>query len=247
MTVLLSISDMFPLDPLVNNVLMSLFTLVYILVVMEIAGLVRDKLGMPEVARKIIHIAASSWLLFWPLFRTSHWSWRLNVAIPVVYIVKLLYLALLLKDPNHEDIKNLSRSGDPLELLLGPLQFVLVMTWLGLCKFMTLEATVIMAALGIGDGIAPLVGKKWGTHGYSTLGATRKTIEGSILGVFCGTILGCYTYPPLLGFGFLPWHLFVAFAAVATVGEGTAPFSSDNLVVPILLHFTMDRFEEMLG
>lgn len=91
MTALL-LTDMFPLTPFSNNILIALLTLVYILIVMELAGLVRDRLGFPEVARKIIHIAAASWLLFWPLFDTSHWSWRLNVAIPVVYIVKLFYL-----------------------------------------------------------------------------------------------------------------------------------------------------------
>jgi len=141
----------------------------------------------------------------------------------------------------------MSRSGDPLELLIGPMQFVLVMTWLGLFRFMTLDATVIMAALGIGDGIAPLVGKKWGKHTYDVLGGTPKTIEGSIGGVFCGTILGCYIYPPLLGFGFLPLRLVVTLAAVATVGEGSAPFYSDNIVVPLMIHLTMGQFVEAFG
>lgn len=242
------LTDIFPLNPLAHNVLIALLTLVYILVVMELAGLVRDKLKRPEVARKIIHIAAASWLLFWPLFDTSHWSWRLNVAIPAVYVVKLLYLALILKDPNHEDIKNMSRSGDPLELLVGPLQFVLVMMWLGLFQFMTLEAAIVMAALGIGDGIAPLVGKTWGKHVYQVPGGTTpRTIEGSIGGVFCGTVIGCYVYPPLLGFGMLPWRLVVAFAAIATIGEGTAPWSSDNVVVPVLLHFSMNSLMEAFG
>lgn len=83
---------LFGLDPLVKNVLVVLIMLVYILVVMELAGIVRDRLKMPELGRKVIHIAAASWLAFWPLFDASHWSWRFNVAIPVMYIVKLIYL-----------------------------------------------------------------------------------------------------------------------------------------------------------
>ena len=129
---------------------------------------------------------------------------------------------------------------------MGPLQFVLVMTWIGLFEYMTIEATVIMAALGIGDGIAPLFGKRWGKHCYQVPRGTVKTLEGS-LAVFCGTIAGCYIYPPVLGLGFLPLRLVVAFAAIATVGEGTAPFSSDNIVVPVLIHFSMDRLMKALG
>lgn len=121
------------------------------------------------------------------------------------------------------------------------------MTWLGLFQFMTLESTVVMAALGLGDGIAPLVGKKWGTHPYQVPGGTPKTIEGSIGGVFCGTVIGCYVYPPLLGFGILPWRLVLAFATISMVGEGTAPWSCDNVVVPALLHFSMDRLVAALG
>jgi dolichol kinase len=241
------LSDMFRLSPLVNNVFIAFLTLVYILIVMEIASYIRESLKMPEASRKTIHIAASSWLLFWPLFDASHWSWRFNVAIPAVYVVKLLYLALILRDPENEDIKNLSRTGNPMEILVGPLQFVLVMMYLGLFQFMMLEATIIMAALGIGDGIAPLVGKKWGTHFYRVPGGTSKTLEGSLGGMLCGTALGCYIYPPLLGFGVLPWRLVAALATVATLGEGTAPFSCDNVVVPTLLHFSFDRLLEAFG
>lgn len=129
---------------------------------------------------------------------------------------------------------------------MGPFQFVLVMTWVGLFRFMTIEACVLMAALGIGDGIAPLIGKRWGKHCYHVPMGTVKTLEGS-LAVFGGTILGCYIYPPALGFGFLPLRLVVAFAAIAAVGEGTAPFSSDNVVIPVLIHFSMDPLMQALG
>lgn len=117
------LSDMFRLSPFVNNVLITLLTLVYIIVVMEIASFIRERLKMPEASRKTIHIAASSWLLFWPLFDTSHWSWRFNVAIPAVYIVKLLYLVSVLVqgsacircwEPRH-----------PLDTILNPYHYTL--------------------------------------------------------------------------------------------------------------------------
>ena len=41
------------------------------------------------------------------------------------------------------------------------------MMWVGTQKFMTVEGAVLVGALGIGDGFAPIVGK-WDTY-YDTL------------------------------------------------------------------------------
>ena len=53
----------------------------------------------------------------------------------------------------------MSRSSAPSELLYGPLQFTIFMMYVGTQLFMTLEGAILVAALGIGDGIAPIVGK----------------------------------------------------------------------------------------
>lgn len=69
-------------------------------------------------------------------------------------------------------------------LLFGPLQLSLLMVWLGLTKFMTEEAAILLAAVGIGDGIAPLIGNRYGRHVYRMPFSNNKTMEGSVCGVF---------------------------------------------------------------
>ncbi len=65
-------------------------------------------------------------------------------------------------DPNDEDVRSMSRSSNPRELLFGPLQFTFFMIWVGINFFMTVEGAILVAALGIGDGLAPIIGESWG-------------------------------------------------------------------------------------
>ena len=82
-------------SPLGNNILASLLTVIYIKIVMDVASLLRSKLPLgfsnADVSRKFIHICAGCWILFWPLFDVTHWSWRLNVLVPSVMSLKLFY------------------------------------------------------------------------------------------------------------------------------------------------------------
>jgi len=80
-----------PLSPVYNNVLSTLITIVYVKVALEIGTCVRTKYGVPELSRKFAHLCACSYVIFWPLFDVGHWGWRLNVTVPVVMSLRLLY------------------------------------------------------------------------------------------------------------------------------------------------------------
>ena len=58
------------------------------------------------------------------------------------------------------DVQSMTRTGDPRELLNGPLVFTVVMCIVGGVRrlFRTHCACIVMSCLGWGDGIAPLVG-----------------------------------------------------------------------------------------
>ena len=80
------------LSPLWNNIACALLTVLYIKIVLDIASMIREKLGLnADISRKFIHICAGCWILFWPLFDVTHWSWRLNILVPSVMSVKLFY------------------------------------------------------------------------------------------------------------------------------------------------------------
>ena len=80
------------ISPLWNNIISALFTVIYIKTTMDISLLVRKRLGFnADISRKFIHVMAGCWILFWPLFDVTHWSWRLNILVPSVMSVKLFY------------------------------------------------------------------------------------------------------------------------------------------------------------
>jgi len=80
-----------PLTPTQNNIYAALITILYVKIVMEIGALIRIKYDLAELSRKFIHLCACSLIVFWPLFDVDHWGWRLNVTVPVVMSVRLLY------------------------------------------------------------------------------------------------------------------------------------------------------------
>lgn len=100
--------------------------------------------------------------------------------------------------------------------------------------------------MGVGDAIAPMVGSLFGRHVYQMPLAQSKTMEGSVCGVFLGTCWASYFFLYCLGIPFLPLHIVLAYAGIAAIVEGTAPANMDNLVVPVLLHFSMDRVQQWL-
>jgi dolichol kinase len=84
-----------------------------------------------------------------------------------------------------------------------------------------------MAAVGFGDGLAPIIGTylPWGYYNYSIFdssGNDVKTLSGS-LGVFVGTILGIFLIRYVTG---VPEELHagivIGVALVATVAEGVS-------------------------
>lgn len=151
-----------------------------------------------------------------------------------------------MRDPDDEEVQILSRSSSPTELLLGPLQLYGIMIWLGLTRFRSEESAILIAAIGIGDGIAPWIGKEFGRHLYHMPFAQPKTMEGSVVGVFLGTVVGCYFFYWVFQIPFLPLRIFLAYAAIAAVVEGTAPSHMDNLLVAVVLHLSIDRVQAWL-
>jgi len=198
--------------------------------------------------QQLVHMALSSCLMFWPLYDPTDWSWRLNVLVPAVLATRLVFKATLVRDPDDEDVMVMSRTSSPSGLLFGPLQLTILMVWLGLTKFKSEEAAILLAAAGIGDGVAPLIGNRYGRHVYRMPFSNNKTMEGSVCGVFLGTIAGYYLYSYFLGMmeEWRPLRIVLAFGGIAAVVEGTSPGNMDNILVPVIMHFSMERIDEWL-
>jgi len=219
------------LDPLQQNILAAISTVFYVKAVVGFCDLaVSRQILAPKISRKCIHIAAASLILFWPLFNTDHWTWKLNVLVPAIYTVQLFVKGAILKDPNDQDVKTMTRTGSPAELLNGPIMFTIIMTYLGLEMYRSQLAVVIQSCLGFGDGIAPLVGYYFpcGTH-YPTFPFgpnDKKTLTGS-LGFFFSSLVGYQVFNFLIleenrefASGEEEWKMVATMAAMMAVLEG---------------------------
>lgn len=99
-----------------------------------------------------------------------------------------------------------------------------------------------LTAMYLGDGIAPMIGSRFGKHHY-TIGNATRSLEGS-LAVFLGSFFGtwiCWVFLDIFARGGLPVFdimqiiiLSAVCAVSATIIEGISPVGYDNITVPHL-------------
>jgi len=188
---------------------------VYVILLLVISEKVIKK--HPNFSRKFLHIMVGNILFILPLFQ-SRWVMALLVAAPFILLTFLIspYSPLKIKD-------RISGSGHG----LGLVYYAISWTVLALIFFdQPWIIAVGIAAMSYGDGMASLVGMKYGKIKYNLSGDT-KSLEGSltmflVLIGMLWVVLTYYAVPanPLV---------IVAVALVATIFEGLTPKGLDNI------------------
>jgi dolichol kinase len=194
---------------------------------------VRRNVATRLVCRKFVHLAATGTVLYWPWYCAQDgWSYRLNTLAGTLYSAQILAQGLLFPNVSDPEVKAMSRTGNPRELLVGPLVFGLALCYVGHRAFRREMATYLMSALGFGDGLAPLAAGLLGGRGQyrSFLGGDFKSLSGS-LGMFLGTLLGYHVLSGVLGAPETvdPGRL-VGMTAAATLAEAVSGMY-DNLAI----------------
>jgi dolichol kinase len=188
---------------------------VYVILLLVISEKVIKK--HPNFSRKFLHIMVGNILFILPLFQ-SRWVMALLVAAPFILLTFLIspYSPLKIKD-------RISGSGHG----LGLVYYAISWTVLAIIFFdQPWIIAVGIAAMSYGDGMASLVGMKYGKIKYNLTGDT-KSLEGSltmfiVLIGMLWVVLTYYAVPanPLV---------IVAVALVATIFEGLTPKGLDNI------------------
>ncbi|MBI3124314.1 MAG: phosphatidate cytidylyltransferase [Ignavibacteriales bacterium] len=213
------------------NILITIVSLVYVFGVVAIMDLAVKK-GFPQdLSRKVVHVAAGSWLIFWLVYDSSHWTKYLNITAAFIWTILLLLKGFTAK-PDDQAVKTMTRTGDRKELLRGPLYFTLVMNLLGTVFYSTPFALTAMGFLTWGDGLAPVVGTRYGKHSYKVF--SNKTIEGSIT-FFVFGLTGAVLFNILFG-QTINLKFMLLCAAVATIVEGISPKDFDNIFIPLSIY-----------
>ncbi len=73
------------MSPFINNLVVSVITVIYVFAVVAIMDFLVRKGLAQDLSRKIVHIAAASWLLCWYFIDFSHWSQYFNILPAVIW------------------------------------------------------------------------------------------------------------------------------------------------------------------
>jgi phytol kinase len=191
-----------------------------------------------RLSRKVIHIGTGPiFVLCWLLFPEVWYARWLAALIPFAITVQFALIGLgIMKD--EASVKAMSRTGDPKEILRGPLYYGIMFVLLTLVfwKDSPVGMTALMIMCG-GDGIADLVGRYFKSP--KLFHSPQKSVAGS-LGVFFGgwllsaLMLAVYT---ALGIFAGPFSRFLlpvtVISVVATLVESLPQKDIDNVTVTL--------------
>lgn len=217
------------MSPFLYNTLISAVSVFYVYAVVAVMDFLVKRNFIPQdISRKIVHIAAGSWLIFWLFFDDTHWSKYFNIAPALIWAILLLIKGFT-ADENDEAVKTMTRTGDRRELLKGPLYFTIIMCIMGTVYYKTFFAFTAMGILGWGDGLAPVFGKRFGKHKFKIL--SDKSIEGSVAFLIFGFI-GALVFNLIFGVQ-IDYKLLLLITLFATLIEAISPKDLDNLLIPV--------------
>lgn len=196
-----------------NDILGLALVYSYVAIVLFIGGNIQK----PNFSRKFIHIMVGNIIFILPVFKTW-WVMTFLAAAPFIPLTFLISPYSPIK-MEHK----VSSYGHG----LGLVYYSISWTLLALLFFDRPWIIGIgIAAMSYGDGLASLIGEKYGRRKYNVLGDV-KSVEGS-LAMFITLLI---TLPLILLYYVQPieWPIIFAIAAMATMIEGVTPKGLDNI------------------
>ena len=220
------------MSPFLGNLIVTALTFIYVFGLVAVMNFCVNRFNLPQdISRKVTHIGAGSLIVFLALYNDLHWSKYLNVTILIVWIILLIQKGLFASDED-EAVKTMTRTGDKSELLKGPLYFVIVAAICGTLFYKTFPGIMAMTTLGWGDGIAPIIGSRYGKLKYEVL--SSKSLEGTasmFIAAFAASLFFVWLIIPS---EFNVMRIFLL-SAIATVVEACSPKEIDNILIPIVV------------
>jgi len=196
----------------------SVYTYVAILLFVAEKVLQRYPLG----SRKFLHIMVGNVFFILPLFETQ-WVMALVVAAPFIGLTFLVSPYSPLKIVSHT-----SAAGHG----LGLVYYAISWTALAWVFFDRPEIIAIgIVAMSYGDGLASLVGIKFGIRQYNLSGDAKSYIGSftMLLATTLGAALALGYYHYFYDATFPPLYIFPLIGAIATLAEAITPKGLDNL------------------
>ena len=196
---------------------------IWVLIILLIAWVVNRFADKPEIVRKIVHIGTGNVILI---------AWWLDIPASVGITASILASAITLLSYRLPILPGINSVGrQSLGTFFYSVSFGILVAW-----FWYLQQPQY-AALGIlimtwGDGLAALIGQRFGKHKYKVFG-TEKSWEGSLTMMFVSFIVCSLILVGTQGNSWQTWVVSLVVAVIATALEAFSFLGIDNLTVPL--------------
>ncbi|HEY9644341.1 MAG TPA: diacylglycerol/polyprenol kinase family protein [Coleofasciculaceae cyanobacterium] len=186
------------------------------------AGLKRWAAADPEIVRKVVHIGTGNIILLAWWLKIPAW---VGITASVVFsLVTLLSFSL----PILPGINSVGRKSLGTFFYAVSIGLLIALFWQSFPQY----AAIGILTMTWGDGLAALVGQRWGQHPYKLWGM-QKSWEGSLTMIWVSYVVSSLV---LLGVQGNCWQTWLIPIAVALLAGGLEAFSKlgiDNLTVPL--------------
>ncbi|MEH2116902.1 diacylglycerol/polyprenol kinase family protein [Nostoc sp.] len=196
---------------------------IWVLLILLIAWVVNRFADKPEIVRKIVHIGTGNVILI---------AWWLDIPASVGITASILASVITLLSYRLPILPGINSVGrQSLGTFFYSVSFGILVAW-----FWYLQQPQY-AALGIlimtwGDGLAALIGQRFGTHKYKVFG-TQKSWEGSLTMMLVSYLVSSLILVGTQGNSWQTWAISLLVAFIATGLEAVSFLGIDNLTVPL--------------
>ncbi len=241
----------------------TVISIVILLAIVQINAYIQKKGKVsPIITRKLVHILAGPvFVVTWMLFSGEIVSHYVAVIVPLLFLLQFITIGLgVIK--NESFVASMSRSGDPRELLQGTLYYSIVMVLMTYFWFYVPStgisnanptALLIIGCVSGGDGLADIIGRKFGRKKIGIKGS-EKTFIGSI-GMLVGSILVSSILVLIFSLEVPSFDIatlilpIIVVSIIATIVEAISPKNSDNftifvavIITTLILEFAVPAF-----
>jgi phytol kinase len=190
----------------------------------------RKKIIAGEYGRKIVHQTAGLYIASWPFFMPF-------TSIGCIALGAIIIILLSRKFKIFHAIHDVKRKT------YGELLYPISIFMLAAISKADWIFAVAVLFVALADGMAAVIGKKWGTKKYSyDVWKARKTVVGTL-----GYIVFAYVS---LGIGVLiggratllgnPFVVFVWLPLFSALLEAVSPYGLDNITAPLVVAFLLN-------
>jgi len=236
------------------DLIAMVISVVILLALVQINGLMQKKGKVSQIiTRKFVHIFAGPiFVVTWMLFSGGVISHYIAAIVPLLFILQFVAIGTGMMK-NESFVNSMSRTGEPRELLEGTLYYAIVMLLMTFFWFYVPStgienanptALLIIGCVSGGDGLADIIGRKFGGEKRFGIRGSEKTIIGSI-GMLVGSILVSSILVLIFSLEVQDINIvtlilpIIVVSIVATVVEALSPKGIDNFTIFLAVVFVV--------